>query len=132
MRFSWPPGCGGSKVADTPFLQLSERWRLAYDSKQWIVQRRSGSDGKDMGERWRSKIFISSKRSTLIRYMLEDGAVVDDWRVIAMLPDTFQEWVRTRAEAANKAAVSAEVASDAGTGLSNMSERDGGVETVVA
>ena len=115
-------------MADKPFLQLSERWRLAYDSRQWIVQRRSGSDGKGKGERWRSDVFISSARATLIRYMLEDGVVVDDWRVVAMLPDTFQEWLRLRAEAANKATDSDETASEAETGHADEDERGGSVE----
>ncbi len=95
-------------MTDTSFLQLSERWRLAYDRHQWIVQRRSGSDGKGRCERWRSCWFISSKRSTLIYFLLQDGAVVDDWRVIAMLPDTFREWIRMQAEASFKASDSDE------------------------
>ena len=119
-------------MADIPFLQLSERWRLAFDSRQWIVQRRSGSDGKGRAERWRSDVFISSKRSTLIRYMLEDGVVVDDWRVVAMLPDTFQEWIRLRAEAANKATDSAETVPQAEIGRPDKIEHGGSVRMAVA
>ncbi len=88
-------------MTDTPFLQLSERWRLAYDRHQWIVQRKRGKN-------WDGGPFISSTRANLIGYLLEDGAVVDDWRVIAMLPDSFQEWIRMRAEASFKTADSDE------------------------
>ena len=100
-------------MADTPFLQLSERWRLAYDRHQWIAQRRSGSDGKGKGERWRSVFFIESKRSTVVRYLKEYGAVVGNWAAVESLPSTFREWQRMRAEAANKATASAEAGPEA-------------------
>lgn len=39
-------------MADTPILSLNDRWRLAYDPLQWVVQRRDGKgDGKSSG--WR-------------------------------------------------------------------------------
>ena len=95
------------------------------------MQRRSGSNGRGKGERWRSDVFISSTRATLIRYMLEDGVAVDDWRMIAMLSDTFQEWIRMRAEAANKATDSAERVLK-GVICPGEAETVGGVETAAA
>ena len=107
---------------DIAFLQLSERWRLAYDRHQWIVQRKHG-------KQWRSGPFISSKRSTLIRYLLDEGAVVDDWRVIAMLPDTFREWIRMRAEASFKTADSDETIPQVNAGHYRGFESDAALKT---
>ena len=111
-------------MTDTPFLQLSERWRLAYDRHQWIVQRKRGKN-------WDCGPFISSTRAILIRYMLEDGVTVDDWRAVLMLPDTFKEWLRLRAEVANKATASAERALK-GVICPGEAETVMGVETAVA
>lgn len=89
-------------MTDTPFLQLSERWRLAYDRHQWIVQKRGSFDPKRDCYRWEGVSFIAERRAGLVRSLLDKGAAVDDWRTVLMLPDTFKEWKRMRAEAAFK------------------------------
>ena len=47
-------------MADKQFLRLSERWALAYDSLQWIIQRRGSVDKRSGKCRWNGESFISS------------------------------------------------------------------------
>jgi len=77
-------------MADTPFLQLSDNWRLASDPLQWIIQRREG-------KQWRSVQFIASTREVLVRCLRELGAVVDKEAQLELdnLPGTFREWKKT-------------------------------------
>jgi len=51
-------------MADIPFLQLSDNWRLAYDPLQWVIQKREG-------KQWRSEQFIASTREVLMRCLRE-------------------------------------------------------------
>ena len=62
-------------MADRQFLQLSERWALAFDSLQWIIQRRGGFDKKRGEWNWRALCFISSNRDILLLTLREKGAV---------------------------------------------------------
>jgi hypothetical protein len=72
---------------DSPFLNLSSKWRIAYDRRQWVVQRASGRD-------WVAFTFISSTKATLLRVLREAGAVIDaDGQAgIDAMPDTFAAW----------------------------------------
>ena len=67
-------------MADNPLFNLDAegRWRLAYDSNQWIVQRRKGParpcgvvPGRDSG--WMAVSFIGGKKATLVRLFREKG-----------------------------------------------------------
>ena len=53
-------------MSDRQFLRLSERWALAYDKNQWIVQRRHG-------QRWRNVSFVASEKRVLVRVIKEKG-----------------------------------------------------------
>ena len=67
-------------MADNPLFTLDaeSRWRLAYDSNQWIIQRRKGPPspygvvpGRDSG--WMAVSFIGGKKATLARLFRERG-----------------------------------------------------------
>ncbi len=67
-------------MADKPLFNLDTegRWRLAYDSNQWVLQRRVGSPrpGKGAAVRdtgWRGVSFVGGKKATLHRLFREKG-----------------------------------------------------------
>lgn len=80
------------------FMRLNDIWMLAFDDRQWILQRRTNADGKP--ETWLSILFISSSRATLMRYLDEYGALkqIKPDKMVALnaLPETCQEWLRQR------------------------------------
>ena len=72
-------------MADKPLFNLDaeDRWRLAYDRQQWVVQRRAqkprvrcleGHAIADTG--WRGVSFVGSKKATLERLFREKGIVL--------------------------------------------------------
>lgn len=85
-------------MADRQFLQLSERWALAYDSLQWIIQRRGSFDKRQGTWRWEPLSFISSNRDILVLTLREKGAVIDPGKMTELLalPQTFKEWIGLR------------------------------------
>ena len=86
------------KMADKIFLHLNKNWSLAYDSLQWILQRR-GSIDKRTGKRcWHGVSFISSNRDVLILTLRERGVVPDLGKMeqVLALPYTFKEWYPQR------------------------------------
>ena len=87
-------------MADREFLRLSERWALAYDSLQWIIQRRGSIDKRSGEYRWHGESFISSNRDILILTLKEKGIVPDLGKMeeVLALPYTFKEWYEQRRE----------------------------------
>ena len=81
-------------MADVQFLRLCERWALATDSNQWIVQRAWMDKSKEDGLQWRSVAFVATDKGTLDRVLREKGAVIDPDALEALrgLPETFREW----------------------------------------
>ena len=79
-------------MADRQFLRLNEKWALAYDSLQWIIQYRDSVKGKP--ESWRGISFISSNRDILILTLQEKGIVPGPGKMeeVLALPYTFKEW----------------------------------------
>ena len=79
-------------MADRQFLRLSERWALAYDSLQWILQRRGSVDKRSGKCRWNGESFISSNRDILVLTLREKGIVPDLGKMeeVLALPYTFQ------------------------------------------
>ena len=70
-------------MTDKPLFNLDAegRWRLAYDSQQWVVQRRRRAPRRseragisDSG--WRAVSFIGGKKVTLVRVLGEKGVVL--------------------------------------------------------
>ena len=80
-------------VADRQFLRLNDRWALAYDPRQWIVQYRGGKT-------WQSVSFIGSEKRVLVRALAEKGVTPtpDAQRALGHLPDSFREWYSRRDE----------------------------------
>jgi hypothetical protein len=72
---------------DRQFLLLNDRWALAYDQLQWIIQRRAGTE-------WRSVSFIATKKRILYRVLDEKGIkpTPEAERVLRCLPDSFNDW----------------------------------------
>ncbi len=67
-------------MADNPLFNLDAegRWRLAFDSQQWIIQRRKGPPrpsgvvpGRDSG--WMAVSFVGGTKTTLHRLFREKG-----------------------------------------------------------
>ena len=82
-------------VADTLFLRLSERWVLATDGIQWIVQRARRNRNRKGGLEWRAIAFVATDKGVLQRVLREKGAVIDSEGHAALrrLPETFREWI---------------------------------------
>ena len=84
-------------MADNQFLRLNDGWALAYDSRQWILQKRTGlrTVGNRAGqESWQGKSFIASKKAVLLRVLREKGIrpTAKAQAALDALPDTFREF----------------------------------------
>ena len=75
-------------MADRQFLRLNDRWALAYDRLQWIIQYRTSAKGKP--EKWGGVSFISSNRVILVLTLREKGIVPDPGKMeeVLALPHT--------------------------------------------
>ncbi len=82
-------------MADTQFLRLSEKWALAYDNAQWIVQRRKAPSKTGGACRWAGVSFVASNKDILWRVLQEKGAEIGPAarEYIDAMPDTFREWI---------------------------------------
>ncbi len=100
-------------MADKPLFNLDAegRWRLAYDSQQWVVQRRAqkprvrrleGHAIADSGWRWVS--FIGGKKATLGRILGEKGVVLtaEAQARLDTLPERFLDFIATPASFATQ------------------------------
>jgi len=82
-------------MADIPFMRLNGRWRLAYDNRQWIIQRLAGCE-KDGAEKWEGRKFIGCTRATLIREIarLKIKPTMEAAEELASLPASFGAFLR--------------------------------------
>ncbi len=91
-------------MADKPLFNLDAdaRWRLAYDSQQWVVQRRAqkprvrrleGHAIADSG--WRGVSFVGGKKATLERLFREKGIVLtaEAQARLDALPERFMDFI---------------------------------------
>ena len=91
-------------MADKPLFNLDAdaRWRLAYDSQQWVVQRRAqkprvrrleGHAIADSG--WRGVAFIGGKKATLVRVLGEKGVplTAEAQARLDALPERFMDFI---------------------------------------
>ena len=89
-------------MTDTPLFKLDAegRWRLAYDSQQWVLQRRRRAPRRseragiaDSG--WRPVSFIGSTKATLARVLGEKGVVLtpEAQTRLDALPEQFLDFV---------------------------------------
>ena len=72
---------------DRQFLALNDRWNVAFDQNQWIVQKRTGTE-------WRSVSFIASDKRILQRILcsLDIIPTAEAKRTVRCLPDSFKDW----------------------------------------
>ena len=79
----------------TPFLQLNERWRLAFDKNQWILQRRRAPARRGGAPRWTGEAFVASHKDILRRVLREEGVIIDDAAqdYIDQMPHRFLDWI---------------------------------------
>ncbi len=77
-------------MADKPLFRLNDRFRLAYDQHQWVVQHRSGRST------WRAVAFIGNKKTTLWRTFREREIWLTDEAIarVDALPDHFFGFLR--------------------------------------
>ncbi len=100
-------------MADKPLFNLDAkgRWRLAYDSQQWVVQRRAqkprvrrleGHAIADSG--WRAVSFIGGTKATLARVLGEKGVVLTAEAAARFdaLPERFIDFVEVPARFATQ------------------------------
>ncbi len=82
-------------MVDTQFLRISEKWALAYDNAQWILQRRKAPGKKGGAYRWAGVSFVGSNKDILWRVLREKGAEIGPAarEYIDAMPDTFREWI---------------------------------------
>ncbi len=77
-------------MADKLLFNLNDKYRLAYDAHQWVVQRR---DGKTT---WRGIAFIGSKKETLWRTFREKQIWLTDEAIekVDAMPGHFFSFLR--------------------------------------
>ncbi len=91
-------------MADKPLFSLDTegRWRLAYDSQQWVIQRRTkkprvshteGGSITDAG--WRGVSFVDGKKATLERLFHEKGIALttEAQARLDALPERFMDFI---------------------------------------
>ncbi len=80
---------------DRQFLRLNDRWALAYDRNQWIIQMRISPRRDRQGEQWRGVSFIGSNKDILWRCLEEKGIdVTPEARAyIDAMPHRFLDWL---------------------------------------
>jgi len=79
-------------MADKIFLHLNSNWSLAYDSLQWILQRRGSIDKRTGNCCWHGESFISSNRDILVLTLREKGIVPDLGKLEEVKALPSKEW----------------------------------------
>lgn len=91
-------------MADMQFLLLNDRWALAYDNLQWILQRRGSYDRRRKKYNWHGVSYVATRRDILMRVIRENGVEpdADAMQALADLPGTFREWLAGQTGAASR------------------------------
>ncbi len=78
-------------MADTPLFTLDakDRWRLAYDARQWVLQKHQPASGKTT-----AVAFVATDKRILMDVIREKGVTlsVDAANRLDALPDSFREF----------------------------------------
>lgn len=78
-------------MADTQFVRINDKFALAYDRMQWVLQRHSLRKGEDD---WKAVAFVRSNKFHLFGVMIREGVPKDDaLDVCETLPETFTEFL---------------------------------------
>ena len=79
-------------MADTPLFTLDakDRWRLAYDRLQWVLQKHKPKSGKAQGV-----AFVATYKRILMGVIREKGVPLTAEAVTQLdaLPETFREFI---------------------------------------
>ena len=85
---------GALELTDIQFIRLNEKWFLAHNKFQWIIQKRGSFDKRNGQWRWCGVKFVAGTKLTLLRTLskldieLEPAAEGQ----LGDLPDTFRDW----------------------------------------
>ncbi len=96
-------------MADLPLFTLDAdaRWRLAHDSLQWIIQRRSGKarvsqiEGRPIANSgWRGTDYIAGEKRILHRCIAERGIVLapEAQARLDAMPERFSDFLAGRGD----------------------------------
>lgn len=78
-------------MADTQFTRINDKFALAYDRLQWVLQRHSLRKGEDD---WKAIAFVRSNKFHLFSVMIREGVPKDDaLDICENLPKTFTEFL---------------------------------------
>lgn len=78
-------------MADTQHTRINDKFALAYDRMQWVLQRHSLRKGNDD---WKAVAFIRTNKFHLFGVMIREGVAKDDaLSVCEKLPETFTEFL---------------------------------------
>ncbi len=78
-------------MADTQYTRINNKFALAYDRMQWVLQRHSFRKGEDD---WKAVGFIRTNKFHLFSVMIREGVPKDDaLDVCQNLPETFTEFL---------------------------------------
>ena len=85
-------------------IDAEDRWRLAYDRQQWIIQRRKGKQHPAHSKRsgiadsnWRGFYFVGGKKATLHRLFRDKDIVLtrEAQTRFNALPERFMDFIAT-------------------------------------
>ena len=86
-------------MADKFVTNVTDKFRIAADDRQWIIQRRNGTN-KDGSERWDALTFVGSTRNHLAYRLMGHGCPREAiTHALTTFPGTFAEWRSMQAEA---------------------------------
>lgn len=73
-------------------LMLNDDWRVSADSLQWMLQKRTSSNGKPV---WVSQCYIATNKKYLIRNIKEREIEINEIasKELDQLPETFTDFV---------------------------------------
>ena len=89
-------------MADKQFARINDKFALAYDRMQWVLQRHSFRKCMDD---WKAVAFVRSNKFHLFSVMIREGVPKDDALNACMkLPETFTEFLAIEGAAAGRSA----------------------------
>ncbi len=82
-------------MTDSPLFPLNDRWRLAYDRHQWILQRRTASEAPDSAiSHYQFNAYAGGEKAALQRLFREKGIELtpEARQQMYFLPEKFDDF----------------------------------------